>query len=235
MNNLHPTLSLSNLEDHMVPVEGGIMEIQWVNIQLDDFALCRFQVSQQLWKDVLGRYPKETHFQNPTRPAEMISWNDIQDTFLPALREQTGNDSWCLPTEAQWEYAARGGKYAKTYFYAGSEGAKELGWYAVSSSRETNPIGCKRPNILGLFDMLGNVEEWCQDNCNRNYYQQLKDRYGDQPIPNLIGPRNERDRAARGASFGFNSVTPRFLDCTSFEPSYRYFDVGFRLCQYSAR
>ncbi|MEM8900914.1 MAG: hypothetical protein AAGC85_22560, partial [Bacteroidota bacterium] len=106
MHKLHPTLSLSTLQENMISIEGGIMKIQGVNIQLDDFELCRYLVSQQLWKEVMGSNPERIKFQNLHRPVEMVSWDDLQDKFLLALRKKTSDSSWCLPTETQWEYAA---------------------------------------------------------------------------------------------------------------------------------
>ncbi|MEM8900912.1 MAG: SUMF1/EgtB/PvdO family nonheme iron enzyme [Bacteroidota bacterium] len=147
MLELHPPLSLSTLEDHMVLIEGGIMEIQGVNIQLDDFELCRYLVSQQLWKEVMGSYLTEIRFKNHHRLVENVSWDDIQNKFLPVLQEKTGDPIWGLPTEAQWEYAARGGKYAIDYTYPGSDQLKEVGWFNKNSYRETNPIACKRPQF----------------------------------------------------------------------------------------
>ena len=221
MLQLHPTLSLSNLEKNMVLIEGGEFlmgsekyssEKPIHKVKLDDYELCRYLVSQQLWKEVMGSDPEEIKFQNPHRPVERVSWDEIQDNFLPALREKTGDNSWCLPTEAQWEYAARGGKYAKGYTYAGSEQLKEVGWFEdrnkteINAYRETNPSACKRPNSLGLYDMSGNVFEWCGDK-----------------------------HVVRGGSWysfpDYARVSDRFVGYSA----YRYSYVGFRLCRYSAR
>ncbi len=204
-------------------------------VKLDDYELCRYPVSQQLWLDVMQAYLEELYFQNPHRPVEDVSWDDIQTKFLPALREKTRDNSWCLPTEAQWEYAARGGNYARAYTYAGSDQLKEVGWYDDNSLSETSPIACKRPNSLGLYDMSGNVFEWCQDFYGGNYYQHLKDQYGDQPAPNPGGPKEGNRQVVRGGSWYYYPSLARVSDRYFNFPSDRLNGVGFRLCRYSAR
>ena len=139
MLQLPPPLSLSTLSQHMVPITGGIFEMGGESVldnakpihkvQLDDFEICRYPVSQQLWCDVMGKNPKELKFENRHRPVERISWDDIQEDFLPILREKTQDPSYCLPSEAQWEYAARGGMYAQGFTYSGANQAKEVAWY----------------------------------------------------------------------------------------------------------
>ncbi len=244
MLKLHPTLSLSTLEENMISIQGGEFlmgseeyddEKPIHKVKLDNFELCRYPVSQQLWKDVMESDPEELYFQNPHRPVEDVSWDDIQTNFLPALREKTGSNSWCLPTEAQWEYAARGGKYARAYTYAGSEQLKEVGWYGDNSLSETNPIACKRPNTLGLYDMSGNVFEWCQDRYGENYYLELKDQYEDQPTPNPGGPEEGNRQVVRGGSWSYFPVLARVSSRFSYYPFDRDYLLGFRLCRYSAR
>ncbi|MEM7511775.1 MAG: SUMF1/EgtB/PvdO family nonheme iron enzyme, partial [Bacteroidota bacterium] len=112
MLKLHPILSLSTLEENMVLIEGGEFDMGGESVfnnakpihkvKLDDYELCRYPVSQQLWLEVMGAYPERIKFQNPHRPVERVSWDEIQKEFLPALRKRTRDDSWCLPTEAHW-------------------------------------------------------------------------------------------------------------------------------------
>ncbi|MEM7510934.1 MAG: SUMF1/EgtB/PvdO family nonheme iron enzyme [Bacteroidota bacterium] len=241
---LADVLCLSNLERHMVSIKGGEFlmggerydnEQPIHKVKLDDYELCRYPVSQQLWLDVMEAYPEELYFQNPHRPVEDVSWDDIQTNFLPALREKTRDNSWCLPTEAQWEYAARGGNYARAYTYAGSEQLKEVGWYDDNSLSETSPIAYKRPNSLGLYDMSGNVFEWCQDKYDSSYYQTLKDQYGNQPAANPGGPKAGSSRVVRGGSWDDDPASARVSNRDVGTPYYRYIVVGFRLCRYSAR
>ena len=245
------TLCLANLDQHMVPIEGATFEMGGEgyqakpihSVQLDDFYLCRYPVSQQLWQEVMGDNPEELRFENRHRPVERVSWNDINNQFLPALREKTGDNSYCLPTEAQWEYAARGGKWraarrevkVPALEYAGSNNPKEVSWYDRNSSSETNLLGCKRPNALGLYDMSGNVREWCQDWFDRDYYQTLKDKYGDAPAINPKGPGSGTYRVVRGGSWDNYLNDCRVSDRIGNLPSSRYVNIGFRLCRYLPR
>ncbi len=241
MHALPDTLCLANLAQHMLPIEGGVFERgsdeSIHTIQLDNFELCRYPVSQQLWYEVMGKTPDELYFQNPHRPVERVSWDDISQEFLPALREKTGIPDYCLPTEAQWEYAARGGKCrTPDYRFSGSEAVKEVAWYDDNSFGETQPTGLKRPNSLGLYDMSGNLWEWCQDWYARDYYESLVDPFGNQPAVNPTGPEHGDRRVVRGGSWYINDHDSRVANRVSNSPLYRYSSlIGFRLCRYSAR
>lgn len=123
------------------------------------FFICRYEVTQKLWTEVMKDNPSQ--MQGDDLPVEQVSWDDCQ-TFISRLNEQTGM-KYRLPTEAEWEYACRGGKLSKGYTYSGSDDIDEVAWYDGNSEGKTHPVGQKLPNELGLYDMSGNVWELCQD------------------------------------------------------------------------
>ncbi|MCC7503663.1 MAG: formylglycine-generating enzyme family protein [Saprospiraceae bacterium] len=144
------------------------------DVTVSSFFIGRFPVTQALWKAVM-KDDNPSFFKGDERPVEQVSWDRITNEFLPALKDMTGI-AFRLPTEAEWEYAARGGPYHKDgLLYAGSNKLKEVGWFEDNSHLETKPAGLKRPNQLGLYDMSGNVWEWCQDQWHDNYNGAPKD------------------------------------------------------------
>ena len=141
-------------------------------VTVPDFYMGRFPVTQALWKAVMDNNP--SRFEGDERPVEKVSWFDAQD-FIRRLNKATAatppaGHQYRLPSEAEWEYAARGGKYhADGFKYAGSDRLKDVGWYEENSDGETKPVGQKSPNQLGLYDLSGNVWEWCEDDWHGNY------------------------------------------------------------------
>ena len=155
----------------MIAVKGGTFQMgsddwyEWEKpvhqVTLSDYFIGETEVTQELWSAVMDSKPSN-YTGNMQRPVEMVSWNDCQ-TFISRLNELTG-ETFRLPTEAQWEYAARGGNKSKGYIYSGSNEIDEVAWYWDNSyMAPTHPVKTKAPNELGIYDMSGNVWEWCSD------------------------------------------------------------------------
>ncbi|MDZ7876488.1 MAG: formylglycine-generating enzyme family protein [Saprospiraceae bacterium] len=191
-------------------------------VRLDDFWIGTFPVTQALWKKVMGN-ANPSWFKGDNRPVENVSWNDIKNTFLPALNKLTGKN-YRLPTEAEWEYAAKGGEHWTNNFqYAGSNDIDEVAWFVKNSHQESKPVGLKAPNQLGLYDMSGNVWEWCSD-WYGNYSPAT-----DVPIANPTGAVEGSYRVMRGGSWFNSSVFCRTSYRYNDHPAYDYNNVGFRL------
>ena len=136
------------------------------SVTVSDFYIGKYEVTQKEWREVMGKDPSS--FKNCDNcPVENVSWDDIQE-FLVKLNKKTG-DTYRLPTEAEWEYAARGGALSEGYKYSGSNSEDEVSWHYGNSGKKTHPVGQKRPNELGLYDMTGNVWEWCADDWHDSY------------------------------------------------------------------
>ena len=152
----------------MIAVEHGFF-IKWEKTEhmpnqpvllTDDYYIGETEVTQALWVAVMGENP--SHYQGSLQnPADSISWYDCQ-RFLEKLNQLTGKE-FRFPTEAEWEYAARGGKLNEPYAFSGSDNAAAVAWYKDNSGGETHPVAQLKPNGLGLYDMTGNVHEWCAD------------------------------------------------------------------------
>ena len=149
---------------------GGSDERPAHEVCVADFSLGRYPVTQREWQGVMGSNPSQYRGEEGL-PVENVSWDDAQ-AFVKALSERTGR-KWRLPTEAEWEYAARGaGKKQK---YPGTSREAELeqyAWLESNSGLKTHPVGTRKPNDLGLYDMAGNVWQWVQDRYDRDYYRQ---------------------------------------------------------------
>ena len=156
-------------------------------VMLDDYYIGETQVTQALWQAVMGNNP--SNWKGDNLPVETISWNDCQE-FIKKLNQLTGR-TFALPTEAQWEFAARGGNQSIGYKYAGSNNLGEVAWFRDNSNRETHPIAQKKANELGLYDMSGNVWEWCNDWYDYTYYELSPER-------NPQGPISSVNRVLRG-------------------------------------
>ena len=183
----------------------------------------QYQVTQLLWKAVMGVEKSPSKFQGDDLPVERVSWNDTQ-VFLEKLNSLTGK-SYRLLSESEWEYAARGGQKSQGYKYAGSNKLKEVGWYDENSYGATKPVGLKYPNELEIYDMSGNVWEWCEDDWHESYDNPRKPLDGS---PWIDKPRAS-SRVLRGGSCFNNADYCRVSYRGHFSPDLRDYDIGFRV------
>lgn len=186
-------------------------------VTLSDYCIGETEVTQELWQAVMGSNPSN-FTGNLQRPVEKVSWNDCQE-FIKKLNQLTGK-TFRLPTEAEWEYAARGGSQSKGYKYAGSNTIGDVAWYTSNSSSTTHPVKQKQANELGLYDMSGNVWEWCQD-----WY----DSYSSTPQTNPAGPSSCSIRVYRGGSWYDNAWYCRVSYRSYSTPAFRDSLLGLRL------
>ena len=193
-------------------------------VNVDDFYIARFLLTQVIYKEIIGNNPSNFEWfewSERERPVEKVSWLGAQE-FCKQLSSKTGHQ-YRLPTEAEWEYAAQGGNLAgkEKMIYAGSNNLDEVGWYYKNSHNETKPVGLLKPNQLGIYDMSGNVWEWCNSRYkpypyNANDGREIMDDIGD--FRSFRGGSERSDATlCRLAYRGFN-VT-----------AYNAYDLGFRL------
>ncbi len=191
------------------------------NVTLNTFKIAKYEVTQKLWVAVIGTNP--SYFTgDENRPVEQVSWNDVQ-LFITKLNQLTGKN-YRLPTEAEWEYAARGGNQSQGYAFAGSNDVNSVAWHNGNSGSTTHPVGTKAPNELGLYDMSGNVHEFCQDWFSENYY-------GISPSNNPTGPSTGTLRVCRGGSYGSNLDFCRSVYRNALNPNNKSNRFGFRLVE----
>ena len=226
------TITVNGVSFKMIAVEGGTFSMGATSEQgsdadsdespvhsvtLSSYSIGETEVTQELWQAVMGSNP--SYFSGyPQRPVECVTWNDCQ-TFITKLNQLTGKN-FRLPTEAEWEYAARGGNKSKGYKYSGSNTIGDVAWY-WDNSNSTHDVKTKAANELGIYDMSGNVYEWCQD-----WYGN----YSSNSQTNPTGPSSGSDRVGRGGSWygdaGGCRVSYRYY---STPDNYNYF-LGLRLC-----
>ena len=224
---------IQNLINNMVYVEGGTfmmgatseqgsdaeeLEKPAHQVTLSSFSIGRYEVTQEEWQAVMGSNPSV--FKGAKRPVEYVSWNDCQ-AFIRKLNSISGR-RFRLPTEAEWEYAARGGNRSRGYKYAGSNNLSAVAWYYDNSGNQTHEVGGKQPNELGLYDMSGNVWEWCQD-----WYGS----YSSSSQTNPTGSYSGSNRVMRGGSWDNYARYCRVSTRRHFTPDFRINRFGFRLAQ----
>jgi len=182
-------------------------------VNISSFRLGKTAVTQAQWQAVMGNNP--SHFNGPDFPVERVSWDDCQK-FISRLNAK-GEGTYRLPTEAEWEYACRAGSTGERY---GDLDAKA--WYQRNSGQKTHPVGQKQPNAWGLYDMNGNVWQWCQD-----WYEENS--YGSSPSTDPEGPSSGSGRVSRGGGWNSTATDVRSAFRLRHAPVYRFYDLGFRL------
>jgi formylglycine-generating enzyme required for sulfatase activity len=177
------------------------------------FLLGKYEVTQAEWRSIMGTNP--SHFLGDDLPVDNVSWKDCQE-LIRMLNTRTGG-GWRLPTEAEWEYACRAGTIDD---YAGV--LDEMAWYEKNSGYTTHPVGQKRPNAWGLYDMHGNVWEWCQD---------WEGAYSLWDVPNPVGPSSGLFRVIRGGNWKTSAAKCRSAEREWNSPGFRSYSLGLRLAR----
>jgi formylglycine-generating enzyme required for sulfatase activity len=188
------------------------------------FYLGKYEVTQLQWMKVMGDNPSyyKRKIGDAPRPVETVSWDDVQQ-FIAKLNAMTGQ-KFRLPTEAEWEYACRAGSETRYHFGNDEEQLGEYAWYGDNSGNRTHPVGQKKPNAFGLYDIVGNVWEWCADRYGKDYYKVS-------PESDPKGPESGKYRILRGGGWHWPSIGLRSANRYYHLPSYSYSNMGFRIAQ----
>ena len=225
------TIKVKGVSFDMIKVEGGTFTMGATSEQggyaendenpahqvtLSDYYIGETEVTQALWQAVMGSNPSS--FKGNSNPVESVSWDACQE-FIRKLNSLTGR-TFRLPTEAEWEFAARGGNESKGYKYSGSNSIDNVAWYTSNSSSKTHAVKNKSPNELGIYDMSGNVLEWCQD-----WYGF----YSSNAQTNPKGPLGGFDRVLRGGDWSILAGYCRVSRRSCYSPGYGYDYIGLRL------
>ncbi len=211
----------------MVDVEGGTFimgcesedadkdERPLHTVMLNDFRIGQYEVTQKLWNLVMFK-KNPSIFKDDNRPVECVSWYDVQ-IFLKRLNKKTGH-AYRLPTEAEWEYAAKGGIFSQDHKYSGGE-LELVGWFGENSDSTTHTVGLLKPNELGIYDMSGNVHEWCNDSYDSLSYK------------NIHSPNQNDLRVYRGGSWASGRKYCRIANRNKHSAELRHYCLGFRLAE----
>ena len=226
------TFTVKGVNFDMIAVEGGTFtmgataeqgsdaysdESPTHQVTLSSYYIGKTEVTQELWEAVMGSNP--SWFKGSNLPVEEVSWDDCQ-TFITKLNELTGKN-FRLPTEAEWEYAARGGNKSQGYKYSGSNTLSNVAWYDSNSSSKTHSVATKAPNELGIYDMSGNVWEWCSDRYGS---------YSSESQTNPTGPTSGGSRVRRGGSWDRSAGLCRVSVRGGYSPAFSFDFLGLRLC-----
>lgn len=193
-------------------------------VETGDFFIGKYPVTQRQWKVVMGEKNNSSKFKGDELPVENVSWHDCQE-FIRTLNQNTGM-TYRLLSEAEWEFAVRGGKKSRGFQYGGSDDVSEVAWFEGNAIQKTHPVGQKKPNELGIHDMSGNVWEWCQDRYDLRYYKKMK-REGRTTNPEE--PDSGADRVVRGGSWVSLARNCRVSDRGRYGPGFHDGALGFRL------
>ena len=202
---------LEQAEDHETPRH--IVKIS------KTFYMGKYEVTQSQWSEIMNNNPSE--FKEDIRPVERVSWNDVQE-FIQKLNNKEETNKYRLPTEAEWEYAARADTKSTYCFSSDIKTLSQYAWYRKNSEGKTHPIGQLKPNAWGLYDVHGNVHEWCQDWFDRNYYSQS-------PSNLPLGPSSGLAKVLRGGDWGSEDWYCRCASRSLSSPDRRSNRLGFRL------
>lgn len=227
-----PQDPIGRLESDMVAIDGGTLmlgatseqvayamnqEFPAHEVTLSSYQIGRYEVTQEQWEAVMGYNPSRNI--GAKMPVENVSWNECQ-SFLQALNAKTGKN-YRLPTEAEWEFAARGGNQSHYYIYSGSDDADAVAWHKGNSGGTTHDVGTKQANELGLYDMSGNVFEWCND--KYGYYG-----YGAEYNPQGYGT-SSKVRVGHGGGYNLGTKFCRVSNRTQGTTNYKSESLGFRI------
>ncbi|MDR1274647.1 MAG: formylglycine-generating enzyme family protein [Odoribacteraceae bacterium] len=226
----HASAQRHPAEPEMVFVQGGTFRMGGIDVEeggkgdevpvhgvtVSSFYMGKYEMTQAQWKALMGNNP--SNFTGDDLPVEQVSWDDVQ-LFIKRLNAATSKQ-YRLPTEAEWEYAARGGNRSKGYRYSGSDSIGNVAWFVDNSDDTTHPVGTKQPNELGIHDMSGNVWEWCHN------------KYGLYPTPardNPLDTSSGFNRVDRGGSWINDADYCRVAYRDDYAPGDSNHILGFRL------
>ena len=224
------TFTVNGVSFTMIVVKGGTFQMGATsshadndekpvhNVTLSDYYIGETEVTQELWQAVMGKNP--SYSKGNKKPVEQVSWNDCQE-FIKKLNQLTGKN-FRLPTEAEWEYAARGGNKSLDYKYSGSGIVGSIAWCDGNSGSKTHDVKTKQANELGIYDMSGNVWEWCQDWYDSGYYSSS-------PVNNPTGPTSGSRRVLRGGSWYGYARNCRVSSRNNYYPDFSSDSLGLRL------